>query len=228
MIESQGIVIDRHSHRAFYRDDELPLTPTEFRLLEVLIRQAGRAFTRFELMDAAIGEDAIVLERTIDVHIKSLQEEARRGRRAYRNRPRRRVSVPRASAGEYLTSGAIAGWPGLAWPDRSRGAGRSGTSSARTTVTSRGASIPSRTCPPSSRTTVTQMSSPMKSFSMSFRVSTSMSCFLTIRPGALQPTFGFIGQHVSRVPGRGAYYESRSRLRQRRVPGLARIGAAGG
>ncbi len=39
----------------------------------MLIRQAGRAFTRYELMDAAIGEDAIVLERTIDVHIKSLR-----------------------------------------------------------------------------------------------------------------------------------------------------------
>jgi hypothetical protein len=64
------------------------------------------------------------------------------------------------------------------WSDRSRGAGLSGTNSARTTVTSRGASIPKRTCPPSSRTTVTQMSSPMKSFSMSLRVSTSMSGFL--------------------------------------------------
>jgi two-component system, OmpR family, phosphate regulon response regulator PhoB len=74
MIESQGIVIDRHSHRALYQGQELPLTPTEFRLLEVLIRQAGRAFTRYELMDAAIGEDAIVLERTIDVHIKSLRK----------------------------------------------------------------------------------------------------------------------------------------------------------
>ena len=73
-IESQGIVIDRHSHRAFYRDVELSLTPTEFRLLEVMLRQAGRAFTRFELMDAAIGEDAVVLERTIDVHIKSLRK----------------------------------------------------------------------------------------------------------------------------------------------------------
>jgi two-component system phosphate regulon response regulator PhoB len=74
VIESQGVVIDRHSHRALYRDQELPLTPTEFRLLEVLIRQAGRAFTRYELMDAAIGEDSIVLERTIDVHIKSLRK----------------------------------------------------------------------------------------------------------------------------------------------------------
>ena len=74
VIESQGIVIDRHSHRALYQGQELPLTPTEFRLLEVLIRQTGRAFTRYELMDAAIGEDAIVLERTIDVHIKSLRK----------------------------------------------------------------------------------------------------------------------------------------------------------
>ena len=74
VIGSQGVVIDRHSHRVLYREQELPLTPTEFRLLEVLIRQAGRAFTRYELMDAAIGEDAIVLERTIDVHIKSLRK----------------------------------------------------------------------------------------------------------------------------------------------------------
>ena len=67
-------MIDRQRHRALYRGEELILTPTEFRLLEVLLRQAGRAFTRHELMDAAIGEDAMVLERTIDVHIKSLRK----------------------------------------------------------------------------------------------------------------------------------------------------------
>lgn len=74
VVESQGVVIDRHSHRALFQGEELPLTPTEFRLLEVLLRQTGRAFTRYELMDAAIGEDAVVLERTIDVHIKSLRK----------------------------------------------------------------------------------------------------------------------------------------------------------
>jgi two-component system phosphate regulon response regulator PhoB len=74
LVEAQGVTIDRHSHRALYHGEELPLTPTEFRLLEVLLRQAGRAFTRYELMDAAIGEDAVVLERTIDVHIKSLRK----------------------------------------------------------------------------------------------------------------------------------------------------------
>ena len=73
VIESQGVVIDRIRHRATLQGQDLVLTPTEFRLLEVLLRQAGRAFTRHELMDAAIGEDAMVLERTIDVHVKSLR-----------------------------------------------------------------------------------------------------------------------------------------------------------
>jgi two-component system phosphate regulon response regulator PhoB len=70
----QGVVIDRHRHRALRENEELPLTPTEFRLLETLLRQPGRAFNRHELMDAAIGEDAVVLERTIDVHVKSLRK----------------------------------------------------------------------------------------------------------------------------------------------------------
>jgi two-component system phosphate regulon response regulator PhoB len=68
-----GVRIDRVRHRATYQDKELALTPTEFRLLECLLRQPGRAFTRHQLMDAAIGEGAIVLERTIDVHIKTLR-----------------------------------------------------------------------------------------------------------------------------------------------------------
>ncbi len=67
-------MIDRHRHRALLEGEELALTPTEFRLLESMLRQPGRAFTRYDLMAAAIGEDAVVLERTIDVHIKSLRK----------------------------------------------------------------------------------------------------------------------------------------------------------
>ncbi len=74
VIACQGVAIDRHRHRALLGDEVLNLTPTEYRLLETLLRQAGRAFTRHELMDSAIGEDAIVLERTIDVHVKSLRK----------------------------------------------------------------------------------------------------------------------------------------------------------
>jgi len=72
-VEHLGVRIDRVRHRATYQNRELDLTPTEFRLLECLLRQPGRAFTRHQLMDAAIGEGAIVLERTIDVHIKTLR-----------------------------------------------------------------------------------------------------------------------------------------------------------
>lgn len=73
VIECRGVQIDRHRHRASVNGEELSLTPTEFRLLESLLRHPGRAFTRHELMDAAMGADAVVLERTIDVHIKSLR-----------------------------------------------------------------------------------------------------------------------------------------------------------
>ena len=73
VIEHLDVRIDRVRHRAFFQGREMDLTPTEFRLLECLVRQPGRAFTRHQLMDAAIGEGAIVLERTIDVHIKTLR-----------------------------------------------------------------------------------------------------------------------------------------------------------
>ena len=74
VVASGPVVLDRVRHRVTNEGDEVPLTPTEFRLLEAMLRQPGRAFTRHELMDAAIGEDAIVLERTIDVHVKSLRK----------------------------------------------------------------------------------------------------------------------------------------------------------
>jgi two-component system phosphate regulon response regulator PhoB len=73
VINHLGVRIDRVRHRAYVEGKELDLTPTEFRLLESLLRQPGRAFTRAQLMDAAIGEGAVVLERTIDVHVKSLR-----------------------------------------------------------------------------------------------------------------------------------------------------------
>lgn len=73
-VSSHGIEIDRAQHRAMVNKQELRLTPTEFRLLWTLLRQPGRAFSRQELMEAAMGDDALVLERTIDVHIKSLRQ----------------------------------------------------------------------------------------------------------------------------------------------------------
>jgi two-component system phosphate regulon response regulator PhoB len=72
-IRLHGLELDRFAHEVRRDDQALPLTPTEYRLLEALMRQPGRAFSRPDLLDQAIGEDTIVLERTIDVHIRSLR-----------------------------------------------------------------------------------------------------------------------------------------------------------
>ncbi len=71
-VVSGGITIDRVKHRASVDGQPVDLTPTEFRLLDRLIRHPGRAFDRSELIDSALGADTLVLERTIDVHIRSL------------------------------------------------------------------------------------------------------------------------------------------------------------
>jgi len=73
VVEHLGIRIDRIRHQVSVGKEVLEVTPTEFRLLEIMLRQPGRAFSRHQLMDAAIGEGSIVLERTIDVHIKTLR-----------------------------------------------------------------------------------------------------------------------------------------------------------
>jgi two-component system phosphate regulon response regulator PhoB len=68
-----GVTVDRRRHQASGAGRALNLTPSEFRLLETLIRQPGRAFSRSELINAALGEDTLVLERTIDVHIRAVR-----------------------------------------------------------------------------------------------------------------------------------------------------------
>ena len=51
----------------------LNLTPTEFKLLGVLIKEPGRVFSRAELVEKALGYDYEGFDRTIDVHILNLR-----------------------------------------------------------------------------------------------------------------------------------------------------------
>ncbi len=74
VIVSQGILIDHRNHRATISEKPVNLTPSEFALLSTLVRQPGRVYSRSELIDASLGGDAIVLERTIDVHIRALRK----------------------------------------------------------------------------------------------------------------------------------------------------------
>lgn len=74
VLVSQGVIVDRQRHRATVDERPIDLTPSEFGLLESLVRQPGRVFSRSELINSALGGDSLVLERTIDVHIRSLRK----------------------------------------------------------------------------------------------------------------------------------------------------------
>lgn len=74
IIVAHSVEVDRINHVARCNDEELLLTPTEFRLLWTFVKQPGRPYSRHELMDTSRGEDANALERTIDVHIRALRQ----------------------------------------------------------------------------------------------------------------------------------------------------------
>ena len=51
----------------------IKLTSTEFRILHLLAQRPGWVFTRYQIVDAARGEDAAVTDRSVDFHITSLR-----------------------------------------------------------------------------------------------------------------------------------------------------------
>jgi DNA-binding response OmpR family regulator len=73
LLEIAGITIDRVRREVRANETEVPLTPTEYRLLDALATAAGRTFTRQELVERAFDEDYDGLDRTVDVHIKNLR-----------------------------------------------------------------------------------------------------------------------------------------------------------
>jgi len=68
------LVIDREKYTVTYRDQELVLPRKEFELLSLLISKPGKVFTRDEIMTKVWGDDIIVGDRTIDVHIRKIRE----------------------------------------------------------------------------------------------------------------------------------------------------------
>ena len=68
------IELDRETRRVRREGRELHLGPTEFRLLEFLMRSPGRVFSREQLLDGVWGRDVYIDERTVDVHIGRLRK----------------------------------------------------------------------------------------------------------------------------------------------------------
>jgi DNA-binding response OmpR family regulator len=72
-LEVGTLRIDPARHEVTVSGRPAALTPREFRLLEVMARAPGRAFTRAELVERAFGADSEALDRTIDAHVVNLR-----------------------------------------------------------------------------------------------------------------------------------------------------------
>ena len=68
------LVVDFVAHETRLHNTIVHLTPKEFKLLETLAREPGRAFSRAELVTRVFGTEYEGFERTIDVHLMNLRK----------------------------------------------------------------------------------------------------------------------------------------------------------
>jgi len=80
LLSAGDIELDRDTKRVSRSGREVPLGPTEFRLLEFLLENPGRVFSREQLLDQVWGRDVYIDERTVDVHVGRLRKALNRGR----------------------------------------------------------------------------------------------------------------------------------------------------
>jgi two-component system phosphate regulon response regulator PhoB len=73
VLQAGPIELDRERHRVEVDGKPIQLTLTEFRLLSAILGARGRVLTRNQLIDQALGIDAVVTDRTIDVHMAALR-----------------------------------------------------------------------------------------------------------------------------------------------------------
>lgn len=72
-VRHDDLVINFLRHEAYIAGRPLSLTPTEFKLLGVLVQEPGRVFSRAQLIEKAMGYDFTGFDRTVDVHILNLR-----------------------------------------------------------------------------------------------------------------------------------------------------------
>lgn len=73
-IELKGLVIDNEKYMVFRKNMEVTLPRKEFELLKLLASAPGKVFKREEILFKVWGDDVVVNDRTIDVHIRKLRD----------------------------------------------------------------------------------------------------------------------------------------------------------
>jgi len=79
VLEAEDLVLDATSFRAFRKGRELHLSQTEFRLLELLVRNQGRVVTRQEILETVWCNRREVEENTLDAFVRLLRKKVEDG-----------------------------------------------------------------------------------------------------------------------------------------------------
>ncbi|MFN2104296.1 MAG: response regulator transcription factor [Candidatus Promineifilaceae bacterium] len=74
VLRAAGLTLDRGARTVTAGDQEWELTPMEYGLLNTLMSNPGRAYSRMELLERTQGFAYDGYERTVDVHIKNLRK----------------------------------------------------------------------------------------------------------------------------------------------------------
>jgi two-component system OmpR family response regulator len=74
VLEAGELRLDPAARRVTRADEEIELTPTEFALLEALMRRPGVALSRFDLLEQAWDGEYENRSNVVDVHVKALRD----------------------------------------------------------------------------------------------------------------------------------------------------------
>ncbi|MBI3233342.1 MAG: response regulator transcription factor [Bacteroidetes bacterium] len=73
-LKASDLIIDRESFMVYRGDEKIQLARKEFELLFLLASKPGKVFNRDNILEKVWGEDVLVVDRTIDVHIRKIRE----------------------------------------------------------------------------------------------------------------------------------------------------------
>ncbi len=68
------LTVDLEKYETYVRGERVELTTTEFKILKLLATKRGIVFSRDQILDYLWGDEKIVIDRTIDMHVKNLRK----------------------------------------------------------------------------------------------------------------------------------------------------------
>ncbi|WP_160721835.1 response regulator transcription factor [Bacillus sp. USDA818B3_A] len=78
LISFQGLNLNEDSFQVSYKHQQISVTPKEFSLLTLLLKNQNKVYTREHLLTTIWGYSAMTEDRTIDSHVRNLREKLRK------------------------------------------------------------------------------------------------------------------------------------------------------